>query len=120
MLPFGEKKKFGKDLQDTMFPYVKFLKWGGSAFCILIAFLLLKEGFSLMDRSRNVDGAGIGVYFLLFEINDRVPVRDIPAYANAFFIASGVMALLAFALFNKKVMQYLTSVWTPSQLKKDQ
>lgn len=120
MMLFGEKKKLGKNLQNTMFPYLRFLKWGGSAFCILIAFLLLKEGFSLMDRSRNVDGAGIGVYFLLFEINDRVPVRDIPAYANAFFIASGIMALLPFALFNKKVMQYLTSVWTPSQLKKDQ
>lgn len=117
---FGEEREIGNDMQNTMFPYVRFLKWGGSAFCILIAFLLLKEGFSLMDRSRNVDGAGIGVYFLLFEINDRVPERNIPAYENAFFIAGGVMALLPFALFNKKFMQYLTSVWTPSQLKKGQ
>lgn len=113
---FGEEKKIGKDLQDTMFPYVKFLKSGGSIFCFLIAFLLLKEGFSLMERSRNVDGAGIGVYFLLFEINDRVPERDIPGYANAFFIGSGVMAMLPFLLFIKRFWQYLTSVWTPSRL----
>lgn len=119
MPPVKEEKKIGKDLQDTMFPYVRFLKWGGSAFFILIAFLLLKEGLSLMERSRNLDGAGIGVYFLLFEINNRVPARDIPAYATAFFVSGVGVAFFPFMLFNKKVLHYLTSVWTPSPLKKD-
>jgi hypothetical protein len=46
----------------------------------------------------DVDGAGIGVYFLIFEINDRIDEKSIPAYAIGFFIASGGMALAALAI----------------------
>lgn len=52
----------------------------------------------LWSLRKDVDGAGIGDYFLSFEINNRIAESGIPAYAIGFFIASGVLALAALAL----------------------
>ncbi|MFT4414285.1 hypothetical protein ACLM5H_10550 [Fredinandcohnia humi] len=50
--------------------------------------LLFKNGIDLWSLGTNVDGEGIGVYFLGFEVNDRVPEGNIPLYAKGFFISS--------------------------------
>lgn len=110
---FGKEEKIGADLQDVLFPYLKFVKWGGSLICILLAFLLIKEGVSLLSRAGNIDGTGTGVYFLIFEINDRVPEQNIAFYTYGFFVASLLTALMPFVFFNKKFLRYITSVWSP-------
>lgn len=109
---FGNEKEIGDAMQNSLFPYMKTIKLGGFFFCFLLAFFFVKEGISLMASMRNVDGAGIGVHFLLFEINDRVPASDILFYAIGFFIAGILAAAAPFALFQKKVLRYMVSVWT--------
>ena len=109
---FGNEKKIGSALQGSMFPYMKAVKLGGFLLCFLLAFLFMKEAISLMESMKNVDGAGIGVHFLMFEINDRVLNSDIQFYAVGFFIASVLAAAAPFALFQKKVLRYIISVWT--------
>jgi len=42
-----------------------------------------------------VDGDGIGVYFLCFEINDRVPKEEIPIYAHRFLNTALIFTLVA-------------------------
>jgi ABC-type Na+ efflux pump permease subunit len=72
--------------------------------CILILFgvSLLNKGLDLRSLGANVDGDGIGVYFLGFEINDRVPEESISSYAIGFFISSflALFASLAFIGIN--------------------
>lgn len=111
LLVFGEDKKISSAMQEAMFPYLKFVKWGGSLSCFLLAFLLLKEGFILLESMKNIDGAGIGVYFLLFEVNDHVLNKDILSYAIGFFVASGMISLSPFFLFQRRVIKYVHSVW---------
>ncbi|WP_042148314.1 hypothetical protein [Paucisalibacillus sp. EB02] len=68
--------------------------------CVLILFgvLLLNKGLDLRSLGTNVDGDGIGVYFLGVEINDRVPEEGISSYAVGFFISS-FLALIASLTF---------------------
>jgi hypothetical protein len=42
-----------------------------------------------------VDGDGIGVYFLCFEINDRVPNEEIPIYAHRFLNTALILTVVA-------------------------
>ncbi|AST91112.1 hypothetical protein BC6307_07385 [Sutcliffiella cohnii] len=73
-------------------------RWVIVAILILLAIALLIKGFNLLSVGKNVDGDGIGVYFLFMEINDRVPVESIPVYAIGFFISSIVAFLLSAVL----------------------
>lgn len=73
-------------------------RWVIVAILILLAIALLAKGFNLLSVGKNVDGDGIGVYFLFMEISDRVPVESIPAYAIGFFISSIVAFLLSAVL----------------------
>ncbi|WBL16910.1 hypothetical protein [Sutcliffiella sp. NC1] len=73
-------------------------RWVVVAILILLAISLLIKGFNLLSVGKSVDGDGIGVYFLFMEINDRVPVESIPAYAIGFFISSIVAFLLSAVL----------------------
>ncbi|MFD1738622.1 hypothetical protein ACFSCX_19040 [Bacillus salitolerans] len=74
--------------------------------CVLILFgvLLLNKGLDLRSLGTSVDGDGIGVYFLGFEINERVPEESIPSYAVGFFISSFlvIIASLTFVGMNLK------------------
>ncbi|MCJ1907682.1 hypothetical protein [Planococcus ruber] len=88
-----------------------FLKAGGFLFFFILTSLLIKNGFTLLDSRQQIDGAGIGVYFLFFEINDRIPSSDILFYAIGFFAASIAAAAAPFILFYRKVLTYIRSVW---------
>jgi hypothetical protein len=68
--------------------------------CVLLLFgvLLLNKGLDLWSLGTNVDGDGIGVHFLGFEINDRVPEESIPSYAIGFFISSIFALIISFAV----------------------
>lgn len=75
-----------------------FYKWIAVGILLVLAAISASKGMDLWSLGTDVDGAGIGVYFLSFEINDRVAEMSIPAYAIGFFVASGVLALAALAL----------------------
>lgn len=90
---------------------MKTFKWLFFSSVLLCAVLLGAEGFQVWQMGSTVDGAGIGVYFLFFEINDRVAAKDIPFYAGMFFAASVIVSLLAVLPFNKKVQNYLSEVF---------
>jgi hypothetical protein len=59
---------------------------------------LFNKGLDLWTLGPNVDGDGIGIYFLGFEINDQVPEKSIPSYAIGFFATSLTTMTIAIAL----------------------
>ncbi|KAA0547101.1 hypothetical protein FZW96_14075 [Bacillus sp. BGMRC 2118] len=71
----------------------KFVRWLMVGFILVLAVMLIKQGLDLWSLGTNVDGDGIGVYFLGQEINDRVPEENIPTYSIGFLI-SGLLAIL--------------------------
>ena len=77
-------------------------RWSIFVFLIVVTILLFSKGMDLRSIGTDVDGAGIGVYFLFFEINDRVPTQSIPTYAYGFFVASLITALIAIFVVGKK------------------
>ncbi|MGO1057772.1 hypothetical protein ACTL32_01445 [Planococcus sp. FY231025] len=80
-------------------------RWIAASVLLVLAALSASKGMDLRALGTDVDGAGIGVYFLSFEINDRVAEMSIPAYAIGFFIASGVLALGAIGLILTAVLR---------------
>ena len=83
-----------------------YYRWGVIVLLIAITVLLINKGMDLRSIGTNVDGTGIGVHFLFLEINDRVPAKSIPSYANGFFIASLVTALAALVLVVKNLLRF--------------
>jgi len=78
-------------------------RWSIFVVLIVVTILLFSKGIDLRSiGAEDVDGAGIGVYFLFFEINDRVPTQSIPTYAYGFFVASIITALAAIFVVGKK------------------
>jgi hypothetical protein len=73
-------------------------RWVVAGVLLLFGVLLLNKGLDLLSIGTDVDGDGIGVYFLRFEINDRVPENSIPSYAIGFFISSLVAFIVSSAL----------------------
>ncbi|MBU9714203.1 hypothetical protein [Evansella tamaricis] len=65
---------------------------------ILIGVLSFNKGLELWSLGTDVDGDGIGVYFLTFEINDNVPEENITTYAIGFFIFSILLLIISFVL----------------------
>lgn len=106
---FGEEKRIGGELQKAMFSYVKVVKWFGSVLCVVLAILMINKGITLWNIGSGVDGDGIGIYFLGFEINDRVSEQSIPTYAIGFFVGSIITALVPFVLFGKTLVKSRTS-----------
>ncbi|NDI36699.1 hypothetical protein [Chengkuizengella sediminis] len=69
------------------------MRWLIAYFCILISILLLSKGFSLPTvNSNHVDGSQIGIYFLGFEIKDKVPREYVPIYSAIFLMGSFMFA----------------------------
>ncbi|SHH70547.1 hypothetical protein [Clostridium grantii] len=60
---------------------------------VSIIMLLLKYNELKIDF---IDGDGIGIYFLGFEINDRVSSGEISVYRNIFFNTSIMFSIIAF------------------------
>lgn len=83
----------------------KLIRWFIVCVLILFGILLLNKGLDLRSLGTNVDGDGIGVYFLGFEINDSVQEESIPSYAVGFFTSSffALIASLAFISMNLKL-----------------
>ncbi len=73
-------------------------RWSGFVFLLVVAGLLLSKGMDLRSIGTVVDGSGIGVNFLFFEINDRVPAHRIPVYAYGFLIAGLMTAAAALSV----------------------
>jgi hypothetical protein len=67
--------------------------------------LLVNKGLDIWSLRTNVDGNGIGIYFLGFEINDRVPEKSIPPYAIGFFAASLTTMTITIALIRKALLK---------------
>lgn len=76
-------------------------RWIGLIFLILIAILMFNRGLNLWSLGTNVDGDGIGVYFLGLEMNDSVQETSIPKYAIGFFISGLITASLSLVLIRK-------------------
>lgn len=69
------------------------IRWLVSLSLAILTILLISKGLQLWSYGSDVDGGGIGVFFLGLEINDRVLEVNIPTYAIGFFIA-GLCTLL--------------------------
>jgi len=83
-----------------------YYRWDVFVFFIGVTVLLINKGMDLRSLGTNVDGTGIGVHFLFLEINDRVPEKSIPLYANGFFIVSLITALAALVLVGKNLLRF--------------
>lgn len=68
-----------------------------AAIFLIFGVLTLLKFFEL-NNVGYVDGGGIGVYFLGFEISDKVPTEKIIKYALGFLISS--IALFTGAFYN--------------------
>lgn len=68
---------------------------------VMLTITLFLKGLELWSLGTNVDGSGIGVYFLGLEIADHVAERIIPVYSIGFFIASLIALLITFVLTPK-------------------
>ncbi|QHS21478.1 hypothetical protein GWK91_00235 [Virgibacillus sp. MSP4-1] len=73
-------------------------RWSAAVVLIFLTVLFLNKGLDLWSLGSNVDGHGIGLYLLGFEINDRVPEESIPSYATGFFILSGIAFVISTVL----------------------
>lgn len=82
--------------------------WLSFIILILISVLFLKQGMDLWKLGTDVDGDGIGVHFLAFEINDSVPEANIPSYAIGFFVAAGLTLGLILGIFGRKIWRVKT------------
>jgi hypothetical protein len=71
-------------------------KWLIASILILFSILLFSKSIGLWSLGTNVDGDGIGLQFLGFEINDRVSEENIPRYAAGFFTSGIIIISLAF------------------------
>jgi len=60
----------------------------------LVGALFTYKGINLYLSYFNfIDGDGIGIYFLGFEINDKVPIGYVPIYATSITIL-GIMLII--------------------------
>lgn len=78
-------------------------RWIAAGIIFIIGVLLFNKGLDLRALGTDVDGDGIGVYFLNIEINDRVQEASIPAYANSFLTSSFVVFLISFSIVGMNV-----------------
>jgi len=78
-------------------------RWVIAVILILFAVISFNKGLDLWFLRTHVDGDGIGVHFLVFEINDRVSEESIPSYAIGFFISSLVALLLSVVFIRENI-----------------
>jgi hypothetical protein len=80
-------------------------RWIIFVFLAFITVLMVNKGLDLWSLGTDVDGDGIGVYFLGLEINDRVPEANIPSYAIGFFVAIFITLVIALALVGQTFLK---------------
>ncbi|GAA0489596.1 hypothetical protein GCM10008986_14310 [Salinibacillus aidingensis] len=73
-------------------------RWFVAVVLVLLTVLFLNKGLNLWSLGSNVDGQGIGLSLLGFEINDRVLEESIPSYATGFFILAGIAFVISMIL----------------------
>ncbi|NBI29084.1 hypothetical protein [Chengkuizengella marina] len=78
-------------------------RWIFLMILILFTVLLAYKGITLWSIGTDVDGAGIGIYFLGLEINDKVLEERIPPYAYGFLITSLITLLISIILLIKNL-----------------
>lgn len=66
---------------------------------MLAAVLLAQKGVELKTIGTNVDGSGIGISFLGFEVNDSVLEENIPLYTAGFLLMSVIMLISSVFVF---------------------
>ncbi len=69
----------------------KITRWSVSFLLILVAVFLFRKGVHLYSLDSNVDGGGVEVFLLGFEVNDHVVEENIPHYARTFMITSFIL-----------------------------
>ncbi|WP_227396248.1 hypothetical protein [Jeotgalibacillus aurantiacus] len=82
----------------------------------ILSGLLALKGYLVMQTLKTVDGAGIGITFLGFEVNDRVLTSEIMSYAYGFWIVSGAVLLVAMILAGSIKPQKLKGIKTPESV----
>ncbi|WP_108671698.1 hypothetical protein [Peribacillus acanthi] len=70
---------------------------------IFITALLIGSGVRILKDAKNIDGDGMGISFLGFEINDSVAISQVPYYAWS-MIGLGILLFI--------VITYLNFKWT--------
>ncbi|MED1863097.1 hypothetical protein P4V41_06485 [Fictibacillus nanhaiensis] len=76
------------------------MKWIIGILFSIVGILLLAYGLNLKAVAEtDVDGDGIGVYFLGIVINENVSSVDIPSYANGFLGTGIIFLILAVCMF---------------------
>ncbi|MFD1019264.1 hypothetical protein [Thalassobacillus hwangdonensis] len=83
------------------------MRWFLSILLFILAGLLIEKGMDLAALGTDVDGDGIGVYFLGAEINDRVPESKIPHYAIQFYVAGGAATAIGMLMILSKFIPFL-------------
>ncbi|WP_226087736.1 hypothetical protein [Mesobacillus sp. S13] len=78
-------------------------RWVAAGILFLLGVLLFNKGLDLKALGTNVDGDGIGLYFLTLEINDRVQEASIPGYSKGFFMSSFVVFLISFLIIGRNL-----------------
>ena len=81
------------------------IRWLVSISLAILTILLISKGLHLWSYGSDVDGNGIGVYFLGLEINDRVLEATIPTYAIGFFIAGLCTWLMSIIYLTKLLLK---------------
>lgn len=76
-------------------------RWVLSIFLVFISIITIIKGIELWSLGTNVDGNGIGIYFLGLELNDSVTEASIPNYAIGFIITSILAISIALILIRK-------------------
>jgi hypothetical protein len=72
-----------------------------SVITLIMAIPFILKSFSLFNTINNAvkDGDGIGLYFLGFEINDRLRFEQIPQYSLMFLIIGMVLIISSIFIY---------------------
>jgi hypothetical protein len=83
---------------------MKFIKrWIGVGILILFTVVLFSKGLNLWFLGTNVDGDGVGINFLVFEINDSVSADSLPTYTFGFFVLSLIFLIISIMVIRTKL-----------------
>lgn len=82
-----------------------FRRFGPVIIVFTFAILTFSKAMELWTMRTTVDGDGIGIHFLAFEINDRVLAEDIAMYSGVFLAISLVALIISITLLRKNVRQ---------------
>lgn len=81
-------------------------RWIVVGILIVFAVLSFSKGLNLWSLRSNVDGNGIGIHFLVFEISDSVSSESILNYSIGFFTLSSIALIISIVFIRKNLLQH--------------